>query len=104
MIAKNNIQLYDVRQPEEVAEGKIPTSVNIPLGQVEVALKMDAGPFQETYNSQKPKKEDPNIVFHCQTGIRSLTALETARNLGYSKARHYQGGYVEWVEREGLDK
>ncbi|XP_038658308.1 thiosulfate:glutathione sulfurtransferase isoform X2 [Scyliorhinus canicula] len=100
MIANHNIQLYDVRQPEEVAEGRIPTSVNIPC-QVETALKMDAGTFQETYQLQKPKRDDPNIVFQCRSGVRSATALETAWNLGYSKARHYKGGYIEWVEREG---
>ncbi|XP_067848397.1 thiosulfate:glutathione sulfurtransferase-like [Heptranchias perlo] len=92
MIANHDIQLYDVRQPEEVAQGKIPTSINVPLGQLEAALKMDAGTFQETYKSQMPKREEANIVFQCRSGVRSATALETARNLGFSKVRHYKGG------------
>uniref|UniRef100_UPI00398E5053 thiosulfate:glutathione sulfurtransferase n=1 Tax=Pristiophorus japonicus TaxID=55135 RepID=UPI00398E5053 len=101
MIANHNIQLFDVRRLEEVAKGKIPTSINVPLDQLETALKMDAEIFQETYKSPKPKREDANIVFQCRSGVRSATALETAQNLGFSKARHYKGGYLEWTQREG---
>ncbi|XP_067896057.1 uncharacterized protein [Heterodontus francisci] len=89
MIANHNIQRNDVRQAEEVAQGKIPTSINIPLGQLETALRMDAETFQETCKLQKSKREDANIVFQFRTGVRSATALETARNLGYSNYRSF---------------
>ncbi|XP_051870259.1 thiosulfate:glutathione sulfurtransferase [Pristis pectinata] len=100
MIKDRAIQLYDVRQPEEMAKGKIPTSINIPLGQLETALKMDVATFLEIYKVQKPKKETI-IVFQCQTGVRSASAVEIAQNLGFSKACHYKGGYTEWAKREG---
>ncbi|XP_041089029.1 thiosulfate:glutathione sulfurtransferase [Polyodon spathula] len=101
MLESHNIQLFDVRSPEEFQAGRIPSSTNIPLGELDQALKMDSETFKKLFNVEKPQKQDSNIVFQCQSGKRSATALETAVNQGYTKAKHYAGGYSEWSEREG---
>ncbi|KAG9332954.1 hypothetical protein JZ751_013983 [Albula glossodonta] len=58
--------------------------------------------FDLLFDVAAPQKDDENIVFHCQSGRRSATALGIAHRLGFTRARHYAGGYSEWAEREGL--
>ncbi|XP_052413720.1 thiosulfate sulfurtransferase/rhodanese-like domain-containing protein 1 [Carassius gibelio] len=98
MISTGSVQLFDVREPDELEAGFIPGATNIPLGDMEQALRLNPDQFRERYSVPKPGIEDSGFVLYCQRGIRSLTALETARDLGYSKARHYAGGYNEWIE------
>ncbi|XP_073687297.1 thiosulfate:glutathione sulfurtransferase [Garra rufa] len=104
MLASHSVQLFDVRNPDEFQAGRIPDSVNIPLGQLEESLKLPPQQFQQQFGVKAPGKEDDNIVFHCRSGKRSLTALEIAHRLGFSKARHFAGGYIDWEEREKKQK
>ncbi len=54
------------------------------VGQVEEAFKLPDDKFEARYGRPKPSETDDNIVFHCRSGKRSLTALEAARAQGYS--------------------
>ncbi|KAM9333827.1 thiosulfate:glutathione sulfurtransferase [Pholidichthys leucotaenia] len=101
MLSNRDIQLFDVRNPDEYQEGHIPQAVNLPLGDLEESLKLPSEHFQQKFQTKVPEKDDENIVFHCRTGKRSADALGIAHQLGFSKARHFKGGYVEWVEQEG---
>uniref|UniRef100_A0A673JF20 Rhodanese domain-containing protein n=1 Tax=Sinocyclocheilus rhinocerous TaxID=307959 RepID=A0A673JF20_9TELE len=98
MMSTGSVQLFDVREPEELEAGFIPGATNIPY--VEQALRLNPHQFRERYGVPKPGLEDSDFVLYCQRGVRSLTALETAKDLGYSKARHYAGGYNEWIQLE----
>lgn len=100
MLSTHNIQLFDVRNPDEFFAGQIPGSVNIPLGQLEESLKLSPEHFKLLYDVKAPQKDDDNIVFHCQKGNRSSKALDLAHHLGFTRARHFKGGYSEWVEHE----
>ncbi|KAJ0000111.1 hypothetical protein NQD34_011953 [Periophthalmus magnuspinnatus] len=92
--------IIDVREPWELREyGSIPRSINVPLGQINTALRLDAEEFQEKYGGEMPQPTD-NIVFTCLAGVRSLIALETATSLGYKSVQHYPGGWQEWVTCE----
>ncbi|XP_069036382.1 thiosulfate:glutathione sulfurtransferase-like isoform X1 [Lepisosteus oculatus] len=95
-----DLLLVDVRTQEEVDKGKIPGSIHIPVGAVERELALDPAAFQDKYGVQKPPPDAPQLVFHCQMGRRGATATETARALGFEKARNYAGGYKEWAEKE----
>ncbi|XP_031137987.1 thiosulfate:glutathione sulfurtransferase isoform X1 [Sander lucioperca] len=101
MLSNRDIQLFDVRNPDEYQAGRIPDAVNIPLGNLEESLKLSPERFQQTFEVKAPGKDDDNIVFHCKSGNRSAKALDIARQLGFSRARHYKGGYSEWAEQEG---
>ncbi|KAG9283320.1 thiosulfate sulfurtransferase/rhodanese-like domain-containing protein 1 [Astyanax mexicanus] len=100
MLASHSVQLFDIRNRDEFQAGHIAGSVNIPLDQLEESLKLSSKTFEKCFKVKAPKKEDDNIVFHCQRGRRSLTALDIAWRLGFSRARHYAGGYSEWAELE----
>ncbi|XP_020349630.1 thiosulfate:glutathione sulfurtransferase isoform X1 [Oncorhynchus kisutch] len=101
MLSTHNVQLFDVRNPDEFMAGRIPDSVNIPLSQLEESLKLSPEHFQLQFEVKAPGKDDDNLVFHCQKGRRSAEALAIARQLGFNRARHYQGGYSEWAAHEG---
>lgn len=100
MLTANNVQLFDVREPHELLQtGKIACATNIPLRKVPEAFTMDPEEFEEEYNAKKPNKNDANIVFHCLAGIRSRAAMEAVHQIGFTKARHYPGGYEQWTSQ-----
>lgn len=101
MLSNRNIQLFDVRNPDEYQAGHIADAVNIPLDNLEESLKLSPEGFQQKFEVKAPEKDDENIVFHCRSGKRSAKALDIARHMGFSRARHYEGGYSEWAELEG---
>ena len=70
--------LVDVRDPQEVARGSIPGSVNIPLGQLRVHL------------SELPT--DRPIYVTCQVGLRGYTASRILAENGFA-AVNLDGGY-----------
>ncbi|KAL0984661.1 hypothetical protein UPYG_G00144860 [Umbra pygmaea] len=100
LLASRTSVVFDVREPWELREyGHIPGSVNVPLGQVEIALKLKPEEFKEKYGGEKPQLTD-HIVFSCLAGIRSKSALDKAISLGYKDAQHYAGGWQDWAEHE----
>nr|XP_002121990.1 thiosulfate sulfurtransferase/rhodanese-like domain-containing protein 3 [Ciona intestinalis] len=94
----NEVYLIDVRTNKEIVElGKIASQrwVNIPYEEVESAFNMSETEFESKYGSVKPEK-DTKIVFHCMGGVRSTVALNAAHNLGFTKSRHFPGGFRGW--------
>jgi rhodanese-related sulfurtransferase len=80
---KNNPEasLIDVRETEEVASGKIPGAVNIPLGLVEFRL-------------QDIDKSKEHIMI-CRSGNRSGQATRFLEERGYNVI-NMDGGMLEW--------
>ncbi|CAH1250189.1 TSTD1 [Branchiostoma lanceolatum] len=68
------------------------------VNRLHIDLKMPAEEFKEKYGVAKPGKD--NLLLHCLGGIRSRGALAIAHSLGFEKARHYIGGYAEWVAKQ----
>ncbi|CAH8651165.1 Thiosulfate:glutathione sulfurtransferase [Schistosoma haematobium] len=97
MMKSNDLKLIDVREPDELEEaGKIPFAVNIPLGEVEDAFKLDEKSFIEKYKIHKPNVADKNVVFSCRSGVRSMRALKIVQDLGYENPLNLVGGYNAW--------
>ncbi|XP_030748713.1 rhodanese domain-containing protein CG4456-like [Sitophilus oryzae] len=92
------IIVIDVREPNELIEaGKIEGTVNVPLGEVQVALgpEVSKEEFRKRYSAHKPDKEFP-IIFTCRSGRRSGIAQKTAFDLGYTRVSNYTGGWLDW--------
>eukprot|EP00064_Thunnus_orientalis_P012442 superscaffoldBa00001908_g12477 len=85
MLSNHDIQLFDVRNPDEYQAGHIQDAVNIPLGSLEESLKLSPEHFQQKFDVKAPGKDDDNLVFHCKSGNRSAKALDIARQLGFSR-------------------
>ncbi|EIM92749.1 endoplasmic reticulum protein [Stereum hirsutum FP-91666 SS1] len=92
--------LIDVREPDEVIQGSIPSSVNLPLSELAASLKLGSFKFEQKYGFKKPT-EDQEIIFYCRSGKRSATASDVAKRNGYKNINNYEGSWLDWVKREG---
>ncbi|VDB84493.1 unnamed protein product [Peniophora sp. CBMAI 1063] len=95
--------LIDVREPDEVIQGSIPSSVNLPLSQMPGAWSVPAEEWQPRFGWPKPKR-DQEIVFYCRSGKRSASASDIARRNGYTNIYNYEGSWLDWVSKEGKNQ
>jgi len=103
---KPEVLLIDVREHQELIDtGTVPTSINIPLGQVKEKLSNDFSDqeFLKLFNRKKPDLNN-EIIFMCKIGGRSHKAMELARTLGYKNVRNYLGSWEDWSKNEGISK
>lgn len=78
-----DIQLIDVRQPDEHAFAKINGAKLIPLGEI----------------IQRMNEIDPNreTVVHCKAGGRSMKAISALKNAGFTgDLKNLRGGITAW--------
>lgn len=75
------LRIIDVREPEEVAAGKIPGAVNIPLGLIEFRM----------HELDKNEK----YILVCRSGGRSGRAAEFLDSRGY-RVVNMTGGMLAW--------
>jgi len=73
--------MIDVREPEELAERRVPGTIDIPLGELESRL------------GEVPTGQ-PVLVL-CRSGNRAQPAAETLRAAGY-EASVVDGGIIAW--------
>jgi len=92
--------LIDVREPDEVIQGSIPSSVNLPLSVLSNSLHLQENAFKEKHGFDKPRKNQ-EIVFYCRSGKRSATACDIAKRNGYTSLFSYEGSWLDWVQKEG---
>lgn len=82
MLDKGNVQLVDVRQPNEYTAAHINGAVLIPVDQL-------FGRISEV-------AEDREIIFHCAVGVRSALACEMAAAMGRTRCYNMEGGIDAW--------
>lgn len=81
------ITIIDVREPNETAQGMIPSAVNVPLSEFTPAFKQEGGgdgDFLRKYSFHRPGYDD-QVVFYCRSGKRSAQALEEVKKFGWHK-------------------
>jgi rhodanese-related sulfurtransferase len=80
-LAQGEIQLIDVRQPEERAAGRIAGDRFIELAQLSAQV--------DTIDRDRP------VVFYCRSGSRSAMATDAFRGAGFD-AHNMIGGLLDW--------
>jgi phage shock protein E len=85
---KNGALVIDVRTPSEFSSGHLPSAINLPLDQIEIALP------------RRVKDKSQVILLHCQSGMRSGVAKKKLNALGYSNAFNL-GSYGRAAEIAG---
>jgi rhodanese-related sulfurtransferase len=76
------LNLIDVREIDEVAQGKIPGAVHIPLGAIQVRIgELD---------------KDKEYILICRSGGRSSFAGSFLENQGF-KVTNMDGGMLTWT-------
>jgi rhodanese-related sulfurtransferase len=83
-IAKEGVQLVDVRTASEYAEGHIPNAVNIDVNLPDFADKIGK------------LDKDRTVAIYCRSGRRSKKAAEQAVKLGF-KVVELDGGVLSWT-------
>lgn len=78
---EKTIHLIDVREDEEVAEGKIPNALHIPLQQIQDRLD--------------EIQKDKEYIIVCRSGNRSGMACEFLQSMGF-KTSNMVGGMLNW--------
>lgn len=86
--SNEQVLIIDVREPYEYAEGHIPSSKLIPLGQLTRRL-----------NELGSKEQE--VILVCRSGGRSGQAAQQLVGLGYKKVFNMRGGMMSW-QRAGL--
>ena len=79
-VLTDGVQLIDVREPDEVAAGTLPDSVNIPLGDLPVRASELA-----------PNRR---VVLFCRSGGRSAQAAEYLIAHGFGDVINLAGGML----------
>jgi rhodanese-related sulfurtransferase len=80
-LGKNEFDVVDVREVSEVAEGKIPGAIHIPLGLLEFRMnELD---------------KNKSYVIVCRSGGRSSRATQILEYYGYNVI-NMQGGMMSW--------
>ncbi len=92
---KENLQLIDVREPNEFSRGHIPSATNIPLGEIGAALALSPEEFKAKYGVEKPAKDDEKVIVYCRSGVRADKARLEAKEHGFN-VYNYKGSWLEW--------
>lgn len=84
--AGEKINLIDVREPDEYAEYNIGAKL-IPLGKIQ-SMQID----------ELDGLQDEEIIVHCRSGKRSMTACMFLETMGFTNTVNVEGGVLAWKE------
>ena len=86
LLNDKNVQLLDVRTPEEYAEGHIPGAINIDV-------------FDKDFLAEATKSLDKArpVAVYCRSGKRSAEAARQLASQGYDVS-NLLGGILAWKE------
>lgn len=90
---QGGVVLLDVREPAEVAKGKIAGAVAVPRGLLEFA----ADPANPMHNPALSVGQP--VIVYCASGGRSALAAKTLKDMGYDVS-HMDGGFGAWKAKE----
>ncbi len=92
LLETSRVQLVDVRTEEEIGASSIPGAIWIPLGELRARVP-DIAHFPEL-------QADAPVVVYCRSGVRSISAVRSLRQAGFSYTYSLTGGIHAW-ERDG---
>ncbi|MGM9983572.1 MAG: rhodanese-like domain-containing protein [Fibrobacter intestinalis] len=78
--SKKGALFVDVRTPDEVSQGTVSGSINIPLQQIQARF------------AELPKDKD--LLIFCRSGRRSQAASEFLTSQGYTRIYNVDGGFL----------
>ncbi|MCK6546374.1 molybdopterin-synthase adenylyltransferase MoeB [Myxococcota bacterium] len=81
---REDILILDVREPDEVATGKLPGARHVPRGFLELRIESLAS------------SRDQRVVLYCASGVRSALAARALVELGYRRVASLAGGFNAW--------
>ena len=93
-LERDDVVLVDVREPTEVADGRIPGAIAVPRGM----LEFNADPSSPLHlDGLHPERR---VILYCRSGARSALAATALASLGYTDVAHLGGGIQAWVDAQ----
>lgn len=89
MDAGEKLHIIDVREPEEFEAFNIGAKL-IPLGR-----------FQMMDVDELMPLKDEEVILHCRSGKRSMTACLILDSMGFTNTKNVEGGMLAWQEKFG---
>jgi rhodanese-related sulfurtransferase len=83
LMAQPDVLIVDVRNEDELLQGKIPEAIHIPLSMLPVEYQRLEG--------------STHVVFYCHSGIRSALAADFAVSKGIKNGYNLYGGVLAWA-------
>lgn len=87
MDAGEKLHIIDVREPEEFEAFNIGAKL-IPLGR-----------FQMMDVDELMPLKDEEVILHCRSGKRSMTACLILESMGFTNTKNLEGGMLAWQEK-----
>lgn len=84
LIVLEEVQLIDVRKPEEFSEGHIPNAINIDYFSDDFVSSIDM------LDTKKP------VYIYCRSGKRSGKSVTHFKEIGFSEIYNLEGGILNW--------
>jgi molybdopterin/thiamine biosynthesis adenylyltransferase/rhodanese-related sulfurtransferase len=85
-LAKESLNVLDVREPDEFEQGALAGAIHIPRGHLEAQIE-----------TRIVDKSSP-VVVYCAGGVRSAFATKTLQDLGYTNVVSMAGGFGKWKD------
>ncbi len=78
------LNIIDVREVYEFEESKIPTAINIPLGNITVQI------------AELEHLKNEELIMQCRSGHRSGIAQQILMSAGFTNVKNLEGGILAW--------
>jgi len=93
-LADPAVQIVDIRDVRELAEGTVVGSFHAPRCMLEFWVDPES-PYHKKIFANEAKE----FILFCGAGWRSALATKTLQDMGMSNVAHIDGGYTEWVKQ-----
>lgn len=91
-----NTLVIDVREPSEIeANGKIPSSVNVPLGVLPIRADQEVNP--EMRDESLQDRSQP-VIMTCGAGGQAALGAKTLKDMGFENVQYIEGGLKGWKQ------
>ena len=87
--AGEKLHVLDVREPSEYEEYNLGAKL-LPLGKI-----------QGMQTDEIDDWKDEEVIIHCRSGARSVTAAQFMEMMGFKKVTNVLGGALAWREKYG---
>jgi len=93
-LADPTVQIVDIRDIRELADGTVVGSFHAPRGMLEFWVDPDS-PYHKKIFANEAKE----FILFCGAGWRSALATKALQDMGMSNVAHIDGGWAEWVKQ-----
>ena len=93
-LADPAVQIVDIRDIRELAEGTVVGSFHAPRGMLEFWVDPES-PYHKKIFANDAKE----FILFCGAGWRSALATKALQDMGMTNVAHIDGGWAEWVKQ-----